>query len=394
MITSSSLTTEQLTEFISATRIRLRQSSPFFAALALYAKIQYREDIQIAATDGDKIFFNPKTYFELSYLERDAVFLHELLHTALLHPLRRGSRDHFLFNIAADIVVNGMVAAEKDVQLPKTAIRDEEIEHHSVEEIYEIISKKSKYKNLQKKLVFADILDPSNGGSTGHYQQKDLDEMKSQYKIKGYWKQAINDSIAISKGSGNSIPEKFKRTFEEITQPEVNWKSVLWRYLVRTPNNFDGYDRRFIYSGLYLDELQGESVEVFCCIDTSASITQDELNTFIGELSGILKSYPNISCKLWYADDDCYGPYTIESIKSIPSPEGGGATDFRPFFKKIKSLRTIEKESVCVYLTDGYGYMPEKAPELPVLWVITPGGADNDYFEFGEVTRLTDKETK
>ena len=389
MNTSTSLTTNQKNEFISATRIRLRQSSIFFAALSLYAKIEYREDIPIAATDGNKIFFNPKKYFELPYLQRDAVFLHELLHTALLHPLRRGTRDHFLFNIAADIVVNGMVAAEKNLQLPKTAIRDEEIENLSVEEIYEIISKKSEYKNLQRKRVLADILDPGIEVNPSHYQRKDLENVKSEYEIKGYWKNAINDSIAIANGSKNSFPQKFKRTLEEITDPEVNWKSVLWRYLVRTPNNFDGYDRRFIHSGLYIDELQGESVEVFCCIDTSGSITNDELNTFFGELRGILNSYPNILCKLWYADHDCYGPYTIENYKGVPTPEGGGGTDFRPFFKKVKSLRTIERESICIYLTDGYGYMPHRAPDLQVLWVVTPGGAEDDYFKFGEVTRLT-----
>lgn len=44
--------------------------------------------------------------------------------------------------------------------------------------------------------------------------------------------------------------------------------------------------------------------------------------------------------------------------------------------------------AVCVYLTDGYGTFPNQAPELPVLWVVTPGGLDLSQFLFGETVRL------
>ena len=213
--------------------------------------------------------------------------------------------------------------------------------------------------------------------------------MNKRYAIEGYWKKAIGDSLVIARSSGDSnLPPVFKRHLEEICKPQVNWKSILWRYLVKTPNDFSGYDRRFIHSGLYIEELQGETVEVFCCIDTSGSIGDEELTQFLGELRGILSSYPNLSCKLWYADHDCYGPYTIQSIKKVPTPEGGGGTDFEPFFEEVETIRNKERETVCVYLTDGYGYFPEIIPKLPVLWVVTTRGAEREYFPFGEVTRL------
>ena len=108
----------------------------------------------------------------------------------------------------------------------------------------------------------------------------------------------------------------------------------------------------------------------------------------MGEIKGILNSYPNLICKLWYADHMCYGPYEIESIKEIPKPIGGGGTDFEPFFNAINSKDFKDKEAVCVYLTDGYGYFPSTRPKFPVLWVVIPGGAENDYFPFGDVIRL------
>ena len=43
---------------------------------------------------------------------------------------------------------------------------------------------------------------------------------------------------------------------------------------------------------------------------------------------------------------------------------------------------------VYVYLTDGYGTFPDTSPELPILWVVTPGGLDLSQFLFGETVRL------
>ena len=72
----------------------------------------------------------------------------------------------------------------------------------------------------------------------------------------------------------------------------------------------------------------------------------------------------------------------------IPDPEGGGGTDFRPFFERIAKGYDTSTPLVSVYLTDGYGEFPDVPPAFPILWVVTPGGLDADYFPFGEVVRL------
>ena len=45
-------------------------------------------------------------------------------------------------------------------------------------------------------------------------------------------------------------------------------------------------------------------------------------------------------------------------------------------------------ESVCIYLTDGYGAFPSKEPDLPVLWVVLPGGASKNFLPFVDIVRL------
>ena len=71
-----------------------------------------------------------------------------------------------------------------------------------------------------------------------------------------------------------------------------------------------------------------------------------------------------------------------------PKPQGGGGTSFVPFFDKVAQRWDGQTQGVCVYLTDGYGSFPDTAPELPVLWVVTPGGLALEEFPFGEAVRL------
>jgi predicted metal-dependent peptidase len=399
-----SRTADQLSDLISATRIRLRRHSPFFAALALFVEVRFSEDVPIAATDGKMLFFHPEGYGDLKPAERDAVFLHELLHAALLHPSRRGVREPELFNIAADIVVNGMVSAEESVALPRGAIRNKRLEHLSVEEIYELLQKQPEDKRPALPLV--DLLKPgsmdsaagdqeeedegkTNGIGSNHDFGSELHDLHDRSALEAHWKQAIQQAkvLASSQGQG-SLPAGMKRHLGEIANPQMDWRSLLWRYLVRTPTDFSGFDRRFLHRGLYLDHLEGEGVQVFCCIDTSGSIDEEQMSLFLGEVTGILSAYPMLDCQLWYADAECYGPCKIDSMHDIPKPEGGGGTDFRPFFKAALEAWSGDQEAVCVYLTDGYGAFPEEEPQLPVLWVIVPGGLPSEEIPYGEICRL------
>ena len=382
----------ELFEYISATKIRLRKLSPFFAALSLYAEIDFSNEVQLAATNGKKIIFNPITYIQLPPSERDGVFLHELLHMALLHHLRRGVRDHYIFNIAADIVVNGMIVNEGNFKIPKYGIRDEDLEHLSVEEVYELIIKNKKKYNLNLVDLINDEKDSEDKDSKGKGNdlKTGISDLNTEAEIRNYWKQAINDAKLITKGSSEkSLPESFERNFGEVLEPEIDWKTKLWNFLVRTPTDFGEFDRRLIYSGLYLENLEGESINVFCCIDTSGSISNYEISKFMREIKGIINAYPNLNCRLWYADHECYGPYNIDSMENVPKPKGGGGTNFEPFFKDITKKEFNNNDGVCIYLTDGYGYFPEKEPDLPVLWVVIPGGAEQEYFPFGEIVKLT-----
>ena len=51
-----------------------------------------------------------------------------------------------------------------------------------------------------------------------------------------------------------------------------------------------------------------ESITAEVCIDTSASIDNEQLDQFFGELKGILSSYPHVRVNLYYCDTELFGP--------------------------------------------------------------------------------------
>ncbi|MGC4047030.1 MAG: VWA-like domain-containing protein [Armatimonas sp.] len=364
----------ELERRLSGAQMRLRRNQPFFATLAFFCRQIFRDDIGTAATDGRDIFWNREFLAGLTSVEVDGVLLHELLHAALLHVTRRGPRDAYLWNIACDIVVNGIVE-EAGLKLPKGAVRKKEWEKFAVEEVYALLDKHAIRITIPD--GWADLLEPGPGG---------------QESIEAHWKQALAQAKTISHSQGQgSLPAGLDRELFGLEPAQLNWRSYLWRYLVRTPTDFSELDRRLVHRGLYVETLQSESVRVFVCIDTSGSIGNEELKLFVGELMGILSAYPHIQADLWWGDADVYGPYRMESVgDNIPRPQGGGGTDFRPFFKAVEKLVSEEgvADGLCVYLTDGYGTFPDPAPSLATLWVVNAGGLDLNGFPFGEAVRL------
>ncbi len=359
---------------VSGSLLRLRAGAPFFAALVLFARISSRHDLPTAATDGRDVWFNPAFMQTLSAAELDGVMLHEVLHAALLHVPRRGVREALLWNVAADIVVNGIIARETKFVLPRGALRDSKLEKFSVEEVYELLLKDARSIRF---LPMADLLE-SGAGS---------DERRRV--LETYWRHAREQATVIAQSTGQGlVPDGLKREWQSLEPAQLDWRAHLWRYLVRTPVDFQGFDRRFIGRGLYLEALEGEALRVFVAIDTSGSISNQEMKHFLGEVQGILAAYPHIECDLYYVDAEPYGPHRLGRNTEVPEPVGGGGTDFRPFFAAIEREIGAHDNAICVYLTDGYGTFPEETPALLVLWVVTSGGLDVEGFPFGETVRL------
>ena len=207
--------------------------------------------------------------------------------------------------------------------------------------------------------------------------------------MEAHWKNALEQASVMAENLlQGSLPASIQRELQTLKSGQLNWRHYLWRYLVRTPIDFGDFDRRFIGQRIYLETLEGETVRVAVAVDTSGSINNGQIQAFLSEIQSILLAYPHLDCQLYYADAELHGPYALTPYASLPTPIGGGGTDFRPFFTKLTQENSPWAITVAVYLTDGYGYFPSESPPFPVLWVVTPGGRDSSYFPFGETVRL------
>jgi predicted metal-dependent peptidase len=374
---SDRLLASDFNRLVSACLLRLRQKTPFLGTLAMFARFVCCETIPTAATDGCDIFLNPQFFGSLPSQQQDGIVLHELLHAALLHPQRMRSRDPELWNIAADIVVNGTILQQPGCKLPPGGLRDERLEHLSVEEVYELLQLPggNKFDLIERDLLTTQATAPVT---------------QSASSLRAHWQQAIQQATAIANGNaaGGKLSKCIDRELGAIAESQLDWRAHLWRYLVQTPTDFQGFDRRFVGRGLYLEGLQHESVSIYIAIDTSSSVRSTQLQLFIGEVRAILAIYPQIECQLFYVDEAIHATHALTADSSLPIPEGGGGTSFVPFFDRVTELWDGYTQTVCIYLTDGYGEFPQHAPGLPTLWVVPPGGLDLASFPFGEAVRL------
>jgi hypothetical protein len=116
------------------------------------------------------------------------VLAHEFLHVALTHRERRGRRDHHLFNVACDFVINSRLA-EMDVGvMPAGLLLDREREGFSVEEVYDRTTDDlRRYRKLQtlRGRDRVDILEPNEGGSPEQSEATGLDSFYRRVLAQG-----------------------------------------------------------------------------------------------------------------------------------------------------------------------------------------------------------------
>jgi predicted metal-dependent peptidase len=392
---------------ITGSLLRLRLKSPFFATLAMHARFVERADIPTAATDGQDVFYNAEFLGNLSLPELDGVLLHEVLHAALGHVTRRGGRDPQRWNIAADIVVNGLID-EQGLVLPESAVRDANLCGYSVEEVYTLLPTDQSQQSVDHDLLEPPPGSPPKAKGLGDGEQ-DGDGGDSQgapstkrnvgrptisdaKSLERHWRAAASQAAAVARGGGKGeLPAGIERAFALRDYLKLDWRSVLWRFMANTATDFATFDRRYMYQGLYLETLEDQNLRVVVCVDTSGSINEELISALMTEVQGVLRAYPGLSCALFFADAELYGPYDITSDSELPSAQGGGGTDFRPLFDRLeKDPPGGEPPSVCIYMTDGFGDFPSSEPRFPVLWAIVPGGLDEEGFPFGETIRLID----
>lgn len=367
-------------------RVKLLKSSPFFGTILLHTEYKIDESIETAATDGTTLLLNEEWMCKQTEEHFSGVLLHEVLHMALDHVERTNDLDDMMTaNIAADIVVNGIIK-DNAISLPKEAIYDDDLKHLSVREIYSILKQKQKEDEnyLQDKYGDGEVNECLQKSS----EQKGTSQREANSEK---WKNIINKAKTISKMKQAGVKGSgLARVFKELLEPTINWKDALYKYITQSRADFEGYDRRFVHDGMYIDDVGGNKVHVAAFVDTSGSVDEELLQNFLSELFFAINSTRGTTGYLYYFDTELYPQGNIEDLDGVPKPVGLGGTSFVPIMKELNKISSENSHTntVGIIYTDGFAPMTWEEPETPLLWCISPGGVKEENIKYGDVVRI------
>lgn len=91
------------------TQVFLGKNAAFLGSIMCSLNFMWTTEFETAATNGINLFWNPHYFKALCPKGRISILVHELWHVALLHMLRRETRDSRIWNMACDTVLDNMM---------------------------------------------------------------------------------------------------------------------------------------------------------------------------------------------------------------------------------------------------------------------------------------------
>lgn len=365
----------EVREQLITARVGLLLKASFFGNLATRLKLVNADEwCSTAATDGRNFYYNSRFIKMLRPKEIEFLFGHEVLHCVYDHFGRRGDRDPQLFNIANDYCVNADLikhrVGEKITSVP--CLHDPKYDGMSSEEIYDLLYEKAEKIDIGKLLdqMIDEHLDGEGDpdGDDGEGGNKD-GEGKGRPKLTAEERQQIKDEIkeamlaaaATVDGAGN-LPAGVKRLIQELTEPQMNWRELLRMQLESTIKSDytwmrasrKGWHMDAVMPGMKVDPM----IDIAVALDASGSISEKMLKDFLGEIQGIMDSFPAYKIHVFTFDTEAYNPaqYDSDNLDDICDYEvkGGGGTDFDAIYNYLKA-EEIEPKRLVVF-TDGYPF--------------------------------------
>ncbi|MGD9209346.1 MAG: VWA-like domain-containing protein [Desulfobacteraceae bacterium] len=214
----------------------------------------------------------------------------------------------------------------------------------------------------------------------------DSEEMQSiADKLLQEGARVIRSAVKEQLKSQGTVPDTLKTYIEELlATPKIPWPRVLRnmctqaqqskkdRGLCRPNRRLYGVPGIIPFPGRTKDF----SFNIAFIVDTSGSMSTDELTLALNELLNLVHMEKDISLLVMYCDATLHTVYNVEKTEDIDfSIVGRGGTSFDPPFIRLRELMKTGKEiDLVVYATDGYADPPNPANRVPrpVIWLLTP----------------------
>ena len=372
--------------------------SPFVGSLLYKVRVIASKFPDVAGVDRfGVVYINPDEFMKLSLRGRAFVVAHEVLHAALRHPVRGEKVESpTIFNYAADAIINEALiddgfSPEGNLKPVRAATfsfvgPEDEIKRWSVEKLYRELMKHIKQgaagggggsgggcipvpgtsnggDSAGGGLAGGDFVTPHDGEVIREGDPKLYDENADENTINDRWRGAVENAQMVAKTAGKE-PFGLLREIEAFLKPKLNWRRLLraaissglqkhvstWKRPSRKHTDFPGYQKYGVR-------------RVHALVDTSGSISEEELRDFLSEVYGAAR-LSQVVVRAW--DAQVYEKIDVKSPsdakKLTKRMRGGGGTTISPALRA--TLRELRSGDVVVVFTDGYLFDEDEAQPL------------------------------
>ena len=357
---------------------------PFYGILSLRVRKRIDNSIPTACVKLSDDKFSIEMCFNSDWVETltidqvRGVIEHELLHVINGHitdPMYHGNGiDREVMNVAMDCEINQYinrnklpkdgiflenVAAELGIKLPQKA---------GTMKYYELLLNENPNKNNQGLIV------DNNGNplTTMDTHVTPQEMIAAQSIVDGIIEGAANETLK-RRGTLPGSVEQILQRLQESRKPVIDWKQFLRRFVSNSYKEYTITTRK--RESRRFEDAPGLKHEpefrLLVGIDTSGSVSDDELKEFLQEIDNISKQKCEI--KILLCDTQIHQEIDYLKTKNKDFKiSGRGGTSFEPVLEYYRK----SSDTCLVYFTDGE--CPVESNILkPVLWIISSKGTTN-----------------
>ena len=372
---------------------------PYYGFFLIMLNKVWRKDLPTAGVSKNGINFqlaiNEEFWTGLSEMHQMGLLKHELLHIAFGHLTSfKSFKNKRLANVAMDMEINQYIDED---WLPTGGINIDDYEdlnldrkagcRYYYDKLNQFQDEKDKNGSCGNENMDKLLDQVANGEGPDHSTWEEFEDLSEaeQKLIEKQLQKVLSDAKEQTIKKRGNVPGEIEGVIviEEIVAPKFDWRGYIRRFTgvstkVFTKKIRRKENRRFSDNpGLKIKMKQ----HMLLAIDTSGSVSNSELQEFMGEIHHIYKvgvDVTVIQCDTSIRAIESYkGKFELNVL-------GRGGTEFDPVLEYYNANQ--KKYTSLVYFTDGECYT-SVVPKGNVLWVLSERSSMNESLP-GKIIKL------
>jgi predicted metal-dependent peptidase len=324
------------------------------------AELARAHGIAVAAvnTEAGEIYVNPLRTFDDE--EWRFILGHEMLHAALRHGDRCGTRDPYLFNIACDYVINGWLTEMRVGTMPEGLLYDPELTGLSSEEVYDRIAG-----DLRRMRRLATL----RGKGAGDILGGPLGSPRDYVDLDEFYRRGLARGLDLHQQQERGfLPGGLVEEIRALSHPPLPWDAQLARWFdefVPRPEPVRSYARPsrrqsstpdIPRAGHYFPPEEIARCTFGVVLDTSGSMDRGLLGKALGAIASYAEARDVPAARVVFCDAAPHdaGYVSVTDIAGRVRVHGRGGTVLQPGIDLLHRADDFPRGAPILIITDGW----------------------------------------